>query len=83
MVKVPGGDVDLQCGGHPMAVLGGDVTPGAEVKAGFDEGTQVGKRYVEEDAGVEVLCTKAGSGSLSVGDVALTLKGAKPLPSSD
>jgi len=29
------------------------------------------------------LCTKAGEGSISVGETILTVKGAKPLPASD
>jgi hypothetical protein len=42
----------------------------------------MGKRYVD-DAGAEVLVTKAGQGSLSIGDTPLTIKEAKPLPASD
>ena len=42
----------------------------------------MGKRYVDE-GGAEVLVTKAGAGSLSVGTTALELKEAKPLPASD
>ena len=51
--------------------------------ADHTEGTQIGKRYVNEAGDLEVLCTKPGEGSLSVDGVALTIKGAKPLPSSD
>jgi hypothetical protein len=43
----------------------------------------MGKRYANEEAGLEVLVTKAGSGTLSVGAVVLPLKDAKALPSSD
>lgn len=82
VVKTPPGDVDLRCGGHPMAPIGGEA--GSEtVVDGFGEGTQVGKRYSDDDAGIEVLCTKAGPGSLSLGDTPLPVKGAKALPSSD
>ncbi len=42
----------------------------------------MGKRYVDE-SGAEVLVTKPGAGSLSVGDIKLTLKEVKPLPASD
>jgi hypothetical protein len=42
----------------------------------------MGKRYVDE-TGAEVLVTKAGAGTLSVGETALSLKEAKPLPASD
>ena len=50
---------------------------------GFDGGTQLGKRYTDETGGLELLCTKGGPSSLSVGDVVLQIKDAKPLPSSD
>ena len=43
----------------------------------------MGKRYADEESGIEVLCTKPGEGSLSLGDVALLQKDAKALPSSD
>ena len=33
--------------------------------------------------GLELLCTKAGEGAISVGETILTVKGAKPLPASD
>lgn len=81
VVKGAGG-ADLRCGGEPMVPMGGDTAGGAPAD-GFAEGTQMGKRYVNEDESVEVLCTKPGDGSLSIGDTALTIKGAKPLPSSD
>lgn len=78
-----GADVDLRCGGHPMVAQAADATDGLEPDAAFAEGTAVGKRYTDEAGELEVLCTKAGAGSLSVGDQALQLKDAKPLPSSD
>ena len=82
VVRVGSGDVDLRCGGHPMVPLG-DGGDQAQVEAGFDTGAEVGKRYADEEAGIEVLCTKAGQGTLCVGADPLPLKGAKPLPSSD
>jgi hypothetical protein len=82
IVKAPAGDIDLRCGGHPMVPLGEDA-PSAEPKEGFDASTEIGKRYAAEDAGIELLCTKAGAGALSLGDDLLPVKGAKPLPSSD
>jgi hypothetical protein len=76
------GDVDLRCGGQPLVPAGGAVDKVAPA-AGFDTGTLMGKRYGDEESGLEILCTKPGAGSLSVGDVALPEKGAKALPSSD
>ena len=36
-----------------------------------------------EERGLELLCTKAGAGSLTLDGAPLGLKSAKPLPSSD
>jgi len=84
VVVVKGGpdEVDLRCGGEPMVPIDDPAISGAPA-APFDAGTLVGKRYVTEDEAIELLCTKPGAGSLSLGDTALLVKGAKPLPSSD
>lgn len=76
------GAVDLRCGGQPMVAAGGAVErqPASDTHAG---GTLMGKRYGDDESGVEILCTKPGAGSLSIGDAALPEKGAKALPSSD
>jgi len=83
VVKAPHVAVDLRCGGQPMVSI--DEAPGADLplEPGFDAGCQLGKRYADDDTGIEVLCTKPGPASLSIGTEALHLKGAKPLPSSD
>ena len=47
------------------------------------QGTLLGKRYTDEAGTIEVLCTKPGDGSIGLGQTALTLKEAKPLPASD
>ena len=80
-VKAPGEDLDICCGGVPMVAPGTDAT--GEAKEGFAEGTALGKRYVNADDTLEVLCTKAGDGSLSIGDAILEIKDAKQLPASD
>ena len=41
-------------------------------------GTQMGKRYVDADDTIELLCTKPGEGSLGLGDALLTIKESKP-----
>ena len=43
----------------------------------------LGKRYSREADDLEILITKAGGSSVSIGDVVLRVKEAKPLPSSD
>ena len=47
------------------------------------EGTLVGKRYADEESGLEVLCAKPGPGALVADGREVPVKGAKPLPSSD
>jgi len=83
VVRAPTRAVDLCCGGSPMVAVGGTVDPPPSLDPAFAKGSQLGKRYVDEGSGLEVLCTKPGEGSLSVGPDFLQLKDAKPLPSSD
>ena len=73
---------DLRAGGVPMVALDAEKAADATMDPAFSEGNVMGKRYVDEN-GAEVLVTKAGAGTLSVGDTALNLKEAKPLPASD
>ncbi|MEU6352701.1 hypothetical protein ABZ896_25805 [Streptomyces sp. NPDC047072] len=83
VVRAPEGEVEITCGGAVMAEperAGADTgTP----DPGQMDGTLLGKRYANEDFGVELLCTKAGDGTLAVNGVPLSLKGPKPLPASD
>ena len=82
VVKAPADDLDLRCGGQPMAAVDEQVERAAPAD-GRAEGTLLGKRYALDGAGLELLCSKAGEGSLSVGDDPIPLKEAKALPSSD
>lgn len=74
-------DDDLWCGGAPMRLDAGG--PRHQLDPSLADGTQIGKRYVDEQTGVEVLCTKAGLGTLTIGGRVMPMKDAKPLPSSD
>jgi hypothetical protein len=42
-----------------------------------------GTRLQSDENGAEVLVTKAGTGTLTIGTTVLTIKEAKPLPASD
>lgn len=81
VMVIKGKDVVVECGGQPMSEEAA-ADKGA-VNPDFAEGTKMGKRYVDADGSIELLCVKAGQGSLSIGGVALQPKDAKPLPSSD
>jgi hypothetical protein len=73
---------DLRAGGVPMVPLDAERSSDATLDPDLSGGNAMGKRYVDE-TGAEVLVTKAGAGTLSIGTTALTLKEAKPLPASD
>jgi len=81
VVRAPAADVEVACGG--TALLGPDESAEGTIDPLFAEGTLLGKRYADEELGLELLCTKGGAGSLSCNGKVLALKGAKPLPSSD
>jgi hypothetical protein len=81
VVRAPSSEVELGCGG---AALTDDGQPGSgELDPSLSEGTLIGKRYADEDLGLELLCTRGGAGTLTCNGVALAIKGAKPLPASD
>ncbi len=77
---------DLRAGGAPMVPIGSledsEKAADATLDPALSDGNLMGKRYVDE-SGAEVLVTKAGAGTLSVGATPLTVKEAKPLPASD
>ena len=92
-VVVVKGDVRgrLACGGIPMAnPAAAASTPGGAPPGGNPTDSEdpeatvlLGKRYGDPGDMVEVLCTKAGSGPLSLDGAALSVKAPKPLPASD
>lgn len=80
VVIVKAAEGTIECGGAPMTQ---DKTDGGEPAADRAEGTLIGKRYVNADESIELLCVKPGKGSLSLSGEPLAHKGAKPLPASD
>lgn len=81
VIKAPAGDYALQCGGALMIAPTED--GGGELDPALAEGTLMGKRYVNADESIEMLCTKPGKGSLVLNGEAMAVKQAKQLPSSD
>jgi len=81
VMVIKGSDATVSCGGAPM--LDDKPAEAGAIDPAFAEGSKIGKRYVDAAGTVELLCVKAGKGSLSIDGVALTTKDAKPLPSSD
>jgi hypothetical protein len=79
VIRCRAGEADLTCGGSAM------VTPGTGTSVAGSGGAvlRTGKRYVSENGDLELLCVKGGAGELAADGIALSLKEAKPLPSSD
>ena len=82
VIKAPAGEFELACGGVAMLAPNADVG-GETLHASHSTGTLIGKRYVNADESVELLCTKGGKGSLALNGTPLEVKQAKQLPSSD
>jgi hypothetical protein len=82
VIKAPAGEFDLRCGGAGMLAPTAAAPAGAALQPGGAE-TLIGKRYVNADESVELLCTKGGKGALALNGTPLEVKQAKQLPSSD
>jgi hypothetical protein len=80
VIKAAAGTV-VDCGGAALVAERPAERPA--IHPAFAGGTKIGKRYVDAANTLELLCVKAGQGTLSVSGVALLLKEAKPLPASD
>lgn len=84
VVRAPAEELELACGGVPMRIPSeASSQPKSQIVDGHDGGSELGKRYVIEELALEVLVTRAGSGSLTAGGRALQIKEAKSLPASD
>ena len=70
---------DLTCGGVTMA----EQQEQGEANQEQMHGCLIGKRYVNENETIEVLCVKSGAGSIYYNGVELITKDTKKLPSSD
>lgn len=81
VVRAPEAEVTITCGDAEMTTE----KPAADAATGAPApgGTLLGKRYADEELGLELLCTKAGPGALAVNGTPLEVKQAKPLPASD
>lgn len=83
VVRPPRTAVVLECGGRPVI---SHTTPRPEVAGpspAFAGGSVAGKRYIDPETGVELLCTKAGAGALGLEGRVIQAAEAKKLPSSD
>ena len=83
VVRAPATEVEVGCGGAPLLEDGQEPDAGVTLDASLGDGPLLGKRYADEELGLELLCNRAGAGALTVDGRLLPVKGAKPLPSSD
>jgi len=83
VVRPPKVAAVLECGGHAMTQFGGARPEGLEPATDRCDGAQIGKRYFDEETGLEALVSKGGQGSLSVDGRLLKQKEAKAHQSSD
>jgi hypothetical protein len=80
VIRGTDGESGLMCAGAEMLEAG----PAPEAPAvNGGPAITVGKRYVDDVAGLEVLCVKPGAGPLTFAGRELTIKAAKSLPASD
>ncbi len=82
VIRAPAAEVAITIGGVPVVGLDEEAAS-ATIQPGGEGSTLLGKRYVNGDQSVELLCSKPGDGALAVDGQPLELKEAKPLPSSD
>ncbi|MGC4963200.1 hypothetical protein ACPXCG_04130 [Gordonia sp. DT218] len=81
VVKAPAdGVAEIICGETPVQPVKSVTQP---PKDGSAPGVLIGKRYVNADETVELLCAAAGAGPLICDGTEMTLKSAKALPASD
>jgi hypothetical protein len=73
----------IACGGAEMVPVTPGGTPAPKGPAATDPATLIGKRYVDADGTLELLCTASGAGELSADGEPMSLKAAKALPASD
>ena len=80
VVRSPATQVELSCGGQPMTANLATADAGVPTA---ENDTVLGKRYVDAETGLEVLCTKPGPGVLTADGRQLSIKAPTALPASD
>lgn len=83
VVRPPKEATSLECGGYPVIAHSAEKPADKTVAEDFAGGTQAGKRFADAQTGLEVLCTKAGAGTLTIEGREIGAKEAKKLPASD
>ena len=66
VVRAPSSAVDVGCGGAPLLDGAQEPDGTAQLDRTLGDAAQVGKRYADDDLGLELLCTRAGDGAATV-----------------
>ncbi len=82
-VKAPDHEIDLTLGGVAPLLDAADRGEPEAIAEGHGGAIAMGKRYVDDDESIELLCTKPGDGVPALRGTPLQLKAAKALPASD
>ena len=82
VVRPPSSALTVTCAGVEMVDVAGGAPEGSAPDAAGED-VLIGKRYLDEDSGLELLCSKAGPGPLAADGREMSVKGAQPLLSSD
>jgi hypothetical protein len=84
VVRAPDGEIELTCAGVEMwDPKGAQEAPGGMADPAQLAGSLLGKRYADDQVGIELLCTRPGRGTIAVNGAPLALMGPKKLPASD
>jgi hypothetical protein len=83
VVRSPAVPVTFRIGGTGALPADAGRPAGAEPDAALAGGTLLGKRYADEVSGLEVLCTRAGAGTITVDGRRATVMTPRQLPASD
>ena len=81
-IKAPDEALELTIGGCPAAAAAAERVR-RSVQVGYGGGSRIGKRFVDADGVVELLCIKPGEGVPALGGQPLSVKDSKTLPASD
>jgi hypothetical protein len=83
VVRAPAGPVVLRIGGADVVASDAVRPSDARLDDALADGTLLGKRYHDEPSGLEVLCTRSGTGTITVDGRRPTVMVPKRLPASD
>jgi hypothetical protein len=83
VVRAPAAPATLSIGGTGALPADAARLAAAQPEEALASGSMLGKRYADEATGLEVLCTKAGTGTITVDGRRATVRTPRQLPASD